>query len=156
VPHLLLTDELLHTDRQHGCCAAPPPGPGSEACLIPLRSDETPRCVEAPGILVPTETVVTRCEGSCVDGQICLRLREGEKFLRIGVLSADQESSTRVVLWRGQPEEIYRDGMIHSAQPDCYVLIADLVDVTRWRPRSLFLPLWLPSLVTNIVMCVHC
>lgn len=121
--YLLLTDVSLHTDRPHGCCAVPPPGIGSEACLIPLRSDETPRCVEAPGLLVPTETVVTRCERSCVDGQTCVRLRQGEQFLRIGVQSADQES---VVLWRGQRQEIYRDGMIHrGCTPDCYMLIAD-------------------------------
>ena len=40
------------------------------------------------------------------------------------------------------------------AQPD-YMLIADLVDVTRWRPRWAILPLWLPSLVTEIIMCVY-
>jgi len=53
-----------------------------------------------------------RCERSCADGQTCVRLREGEQFLRIGVQSVDQDGSTRVVLWRGQREEIYQDGMI--------------------------------------------
>jgi hypothetical protein len=109
---------LLHTEHPHGCCATPPPGPGSEACLIPLRSDETSRCVEASGLLVPT-IEVTRCEWSCADGQTCARLRGGEQFLRIGVQSVDHESSTRVVLWRGQPEEIYDDGMIHSICTAC-------------------------------------
>ena len=104
----------MGTGHQHGCCATPPPGPGSEACLIPLRSDETPRCVEASGLLVSTEIDVTRCEWSCADGQICVRLRGGEQFLRIGVQSVDHENSTRVVLWRGQLEEIYDDGMFHS------------------------------------------
>lgn len=100
------------TDHPHSCCATPPPGPGSEACLIPLRSDETSRCVEASRFLVPTEAIVARCEQSCADGQICVRLRGGEQFLRIGVQSGDLGGSTRVVLWRGQREEIYQDGMI--------------------------------------------
>jgi len=133
-PALCLDTEWFH-NYPHGCCAAPPPGPGSEACLIPLRSDETPRCVEASGLLVPTEIEVTRCEWSCADGQTCARLRRGEQFLRIGVQSVDHESSTRVVLWRGQHEEIYDD-----------------VDVTRWRPRWPILPLWLPTLVTEIII----
>ncbi len=143
------------TDHQRGCCATTPPGPGSEACLIPLRSDETPRCVEASKLLIPTETIATRCEWSCADGQTCVRLRGGEQFLRIGVQSIDQERSTRVVLWRGQPGEVYGDGMIHSGRTgwSC-ILIADLVDVTRWQPRWSILPLWLPSLVTMIIMCV--
>ena len=102
------------TGHPHGCCATPPPGTGSEACLIPLRSDETPRCVEASGLLVPAEIEVTRCEWSCADGQTCARLRRGEQFLRIGVQAVDHESSSRVVLWRGQPEEVYDDGMMHS------------------------------------------
>jgi hypothetical protein len=113
-PPLLFADDLLHTDHPHDCCETSPPGPGSEACLIPLRSDETPRCVDASRLLVPTEIEVTRCEWSCTDGQTCARLRGGEQFLRIGVQSVDHESSTRVVLWRGQPEEIYDDGVIHS------------------------------------------
>lgn len=145
----------LRTDHSHGCCATPPPGPGSEACLIPLRSDETPRCVEASGLLVPTEIEVTRCEWSCTDGQTCARLRGGEQFLRISVQSVDQESSTRVVLWRGKPEEIYDDGMITVfVQPGCFIIIVDLVDVTRWRPRWPILPLWLPNFITEIIMCV--
>lgn len=100
------------TDHPHGCCESPPPGPGSEACLIPLRSDETSRCVEAPRFLVSTEAIIARCEWSCAEGQTCVRLREGEQFLRIGVQSGDQDGSSRVVLWRGQREEIYQDGMI--------------------------------------------
>jgi hypothetical protein len=80
--------------------------------MIPLRSDESPRCVEASHFLVSTEAVTVRCEWSCADGQTCTRLREGEQFLRIGVQSSDQDGSLRVVLWRGQREEIYQDGMI--------------------------------------------
>ena len=64
---------------------------------------------------MPTETVVTRCEWSCADGQTCVRMRGGEQFLRIGVRSAEQENLTHAVLWRGQPEEVYNDGMIHSS-----------------------------------------
>ena len=142
-PYLILTNDLMHADRPHGCCAAPPPGSGSEACLIPLRSDESPRCIEAPGLLVPTETVVTRCKSSCVDGQTCVRLRGGEQFLRIGVRSTDQES---VVLWRGQREEIYRDGMIHSSctawslHANCgssghYSVATTVVDSPRLAPK---------------------
>ncbi|KAI0295799.1 hypothetical protein BC826DRAFT_1104180 [Russula brevipes] len=130
-------DNEWFNNHPHGCCATPPPGPGSEACLIPLRSDETPRCVEAPGILAPTDTVLTRCEWSCEDGQTCARLRGGEQFLRISVQSGDQNGPTRVVLWRGQRQEVHRD-----------------VDITRWRPRSPILPLWLPSLVAELIAYV--
>jgi hypothetical protein len=80
--------------------------------MIPVRGDQTPRCVEAPHFLVPTETVIARCKWSCTDGQTCSRLRGGEQFLRISVKSGDQDGSMRVVLWRGQREEIYQDGMI--------------------------------------------
>jgi len=80
--------------------------------MIPLRGDQTPRCVEAPHFLVPTEAVIARCEWSCTDGQTCARLRGGEQFLRISVKSGDQDGSMRVVLWRGQREEVYQDGMI--------------------------------------------
>jgi hypothetical protein len=107
------------TDHSHGCCATPPPGPGSEACLIPLRSDETPRCVEAPGILAPTDAALTRCEWSCEDGQTCARLRGGEQFLRISVQSGDQNGPTRVVLWRGQRQEVHQDGTI---DPRCVIV----------------------------------
>lgn len=100
-------------DHPHGCCAAPPPGPGSEACVIPIGNEETPRCVEAPELLVPTNTVITRCEGACTHGQVCARMRRGEEFLRISVQSDDYKTPTRVVLWRGAGEEIYRSGMIH-------------------------------------------
>jgi hypothetical protein len=55
---------------------------------------------------------MARCERSCADGQVCAHLREGEQFLRISVQSGDQVGSTRVVLWRGQREEIYQDGKI--------------------------------------------
>lgn len=103
-------------DHPHGCCAGPPPGPGSEACLIPVGSDITPRCVEVLGLLVPAEAVIPRCELSCADGQMCVRLRGGEQFLRIGVQSDDHEARTRVVLWRGQREETYQDG---AAIPTC-------------------------------------
>ncbi|KAH9960666.1 hypothetical protein BC827DRAFT_1376640 [Russula dissimulans] len=122
-------------NRPHGCCATPPPGPGSEACLIPIGSDETSRCVDAQELLVPTESVVTRCEQSCAVGQTCVRLRRGEQFLRISVQSGDKGGQTRVVLWRGQREEIYYS-----------------VAVTRWRPRLPLLPLWLPSLVTAMII----
>jgi hypothetical protein len=80
--------------------------------MIPLGSDQTPRCVEAPHFLVPTEPIIARCEWTCSDRQTCARLRGGEQFLRIGVQSSDQDDSVRVVLWRGQREEIYQDGMI--------------------------------------------
>ncbi|KAI9464789.1 hypothetical protein F5148DRAFT_1209699, partial [Russula earlei] len=107
----------LDTDRflnhPHGCCAAPPPGPGSEACLIPLISDETPRCLDASELLVPTQAVITRCESSCQNGQTCVRLRADEQFLRIGVQSGDENGHIRVVLWRGKRDEIYQSGMIH-------------------------------------------
>ncbi|KAH9991998.1 hypothetical protein BJV74DRAFT_409209 [Russula compacta] len=128
-------DTRWFLDHPHGCCAVPPPGPGSEACLIPVGSDVTPRCVEALGLLAPTEAVVPRCERSCVDGQTCVRLRGGEQFLRIGVESDNHEGRTRVILWRGQREETYQD-----------------VDVTRWRPRLPIFPLWLPSLMTKMMI----
>src|SRR5258708_15994910 len=105
------------TDHQHGCCATTPPGPGSEACLIPLRSNETPRCVEASKLLIPTETIATRCEWSCADGQTCVRLRGGEQFLRIGVQSIDQERSTRVVLWRWGTRENFLFGYYLQSPP---------------------------------------
>ena len=104
------------TDHPHGCCATPPPGLGSEACLIPLGSDGTSRCVQAPELLVPTESVVTRCEQSCAVEQTCVRLRRGEQFLRISVQSGDKGGQTRVVLWRGQREEVYQSGV---TQPSC-------------------------------------
>jgi hypothetical protein len=110
LPHRFLTEQF-YEGHSHGCCAAPPPASGSEACLIPLQSEETPRCVEAPDLLVPTNNVAPRCEGSCTHGQTCVRMREGEEFLRIGIQSGDYKMPIHVVLWRGTPEEVYQSGM---------------------------------------------
>ena len=145
--HLPLQLMDYRTDHSHGCCAVTPPGPGSEACLIPLRSDETPRCVEAPDFLVPADAVTARCEWSCANGQTCARLRGGEQFLRIGVQSGDQDGSMRVVLWRGQREEIYQDGMIpallrclmviwaYCGRSGRYQMAATVVDSSSLAPR---------------------
>jgi hypothetical protein len=104
--------------------------------MIPLRSDETPRCVEAPDFLVPADAVTARCEWSCANGQTCARLRGGEQFLRIGV-----------VLWRGQREEIYQDGMTpallrclmviwaYCGRSGRYQMAATVVDSSSLAPR---------------------
>jgi len=82
-------------------------------------------------------------------------VREGEQFLRIRVQSGDQDGSTRVVLWRGQREEIYQDGKIpHNCDLIVAWLIGDLVDVTRWQPRLSILPLWLPGIASKMTTCV--
>ncbi|KAI9457607.1 hypothetical protein BJY52DRAFT_465448 [Lactarius psammicola] len=131
-------DTKWFLSHPHGCCAAPPPGSGSEACLIPLTDEETPRCTNAPELLVPTTNTVTRCEGLCTKGQMCVRLRGGEEFFRISVQSDNHKHPTRIVLWRGARDEI------HQA-----------VDVTRWRPRSPFLPLWLPNLTAEVMQYIQ-
>ncbi|KAI9438538.1 hypothetical protein H4582DRAFT_179199 [Lactarius indigo] len=117
-------DTKWFLSHPRGCCTAPPPGPGSEACLVPLADGETPRCTNAPELLVPTTHAVTRCEGLCTKGQMCVRLREGEEFLRISVQSDDHKNPTRVVLWRGSRDEIYQGGTILLACAVCFVLIA--------------------------------
>jgi len=65
---------------------------------------------------------------------VCVRMRAGEEFLRIGIQSG-HKTPTRVVLWRGAREEIYQS-----------------VDVTRWRPRLPFLPHWLPNFVEKMML----
>jgi len=130
-------DSKWFLSQPHACCASPPPGLGSEACLVPLTDEETPRCANAQELLVPT-SAFTRCEGSCTNGQMCVRLRGGEEFLRISVQSDDRNNTMRMVLWRGAREEIYQG-----------------VDVTRWRPRSQFLPLWFPNLATKIAQYIQ-
>ncbi|KAH9061162.1 hypothetical protein EDB87DRAFT_1560900 [Lactarius vividus] len=131
-------DTKWFLSHPRGCCTAPPPGPGSEACLVPLTDEETSRCANASELLVPTTHVVTRCEGPCTNGQMCVRLRGGEEFLRISVQSDDPKNPTRVVLWRGARDGIYQG-----------------VDVTRWRPRSSFLPLWFPNLAAEIMQYIQ-
>ncbi|KAH8996206.1 hypothetical protein EDB92DRAFT_1794110 [Lactarius akahatsu] len=131
-------DTKWFLSHPHGCCTAPPPGPSSDACLVPLTDEETSRCTNASELLVPTTNVVTRCEGPCTNGQMCVRLRGGEEFLRIRVRSDDPKNPTRVILWRGARDEIYQG-----------------VDVTRWRPRSPFLPLWFPNLAAEIMQYIQ-
>ena len=122
VPIVLYANGLSRIDYPHGCCASPPRGPGSEACLVPLTEGESPRCANAQELLVPTTSAVTRCEGSCTDGQMCVRLREGEEFLRISVQSEDHKSPTRVVLWRGARDEIYQSGTIYISVCDVSIM----------------------------------
>ncbi|KAH9003330.1 hypothetical protein EDB86DRAFT_2891522 [Lactarius hatsudake] len=131
-------DTKWFLSHPHGCCTAPPPGSGSDACLVPLTDEDTSRCTNASELLVPTTHVVTRCEGPCTNGQMCVGLRGGEEFLRISVQSDDPKNPTRVVLWRGARDEIYQG-----------------VDVTRWRPRSPFLPLWFPNLAAKIMQYIQ-
>lgn len=131
-------DTKWFLSHPNSCCASPPPGSSSDACLVPLTDEETPRCTNVQDLLVPTTSAVTRCEGLCTNGQMCVRLRGGEEFLRISVQSDDQKSPTRVVLWRGARDEIYQG-----------------VDVTRWRPRLPFLPLWFPNLAAEVVQYIQ-
>ena len=112
-PIAFYANGLCRIGHSHGCCASPPPGSGSEACLVPLTDEETPRCTNAQVLLVPTTSAVTRCEGPCTNGQMCVRLRGGEEFLRISVQSDDHKNPIRIVLWRGTRDEIYQGGMIH-------------------------------------------
>ena len=106
-------------------------------------------------LLVPTTSAVTRCEGSCTNGQMCVRLRGGEEFVRISVQSEDPKSPARIVLWRGARDEIYQGGTIYSVCMRCPLNADyDLVDVTRWRPRSPFLPFWFPNLAAEMIQCV--
>ena len=153
-PIVLYANGLFRIGHPRGCCAFPPRGPGSDACLVPLSDEETPRCTNVQELLVPTTSAVTRCEGLCTNGQMCVRLRGGEEFLRISAQSADYKSPTRVVLWRGARDEIYQGGTTYSVCVRPSYANCDLVDVTRWRPRSAFLPLWFPNLAAEIVRCV--
>ena len=114
-PVVFYANGLCRIGHPQGCCAAPPPGSGSEACLVPLADEETPRCTNAPELLVPTTSAVTRCEGVCTKGQMCVRLRGGEEFLRISAQSDNHKNPARVVLWRGSRDEIYQGGTIYLA-----------------------------------------
>ena len=115
--HRFYANGLCRIGHLHGCCASPPPGSGSEACLVSLTDEGTARCTNAQELLVPTTSAITRCEGLCTKGQTCARLRGGEEFLRISVQSDDHKNPTRIVLWRGAREEIYQGGTIHRYSP---------------------------------------
>ncbi|KAI0260777.1 hypothetical protein BC834DRAFT_509596 [Gloeopeniophorella convolvens] len=119
----------------YGCCALSPPAPGAEACFFLRSIDGDPHCIEAPKLLAPFDSDVISCTaGLCGDGQVCVRLREGEEFLRIKMKLSDLEDSHRLVLWRGGRDEVFRN-----------------VIITKWRPRLKIIPLWFPDIAARFM-----